>query len=287
MYGGIAVSRNLFCLTYTQGRGRVFLVDLEEKRSVDFWDYAGSDGGYADAGGVAIDQNFTLHIADTHNDIVRRFTAFGKELASMGSPHVRGPGAISRDRTGFLSRPHAVAAIEDIVLIACGDHHLRRGVQRFSIDGESLPPLPAFGDPEKEFGAPRGLCAGVDGIFVADTLNGVVQRFTAQGRFVNEIAIAAEAGQIGRPVAVQALGDGTILVVDQGDDPSLRRFEVSGKFVATVSPGEPVVDPVALARDDDGRVYVLDRDGERVLRLHADLTHDTQILDLDEYPHER
>jgi hypothetical protein len=287
MYGGIAVSRNLFCLTYTQGRGRVFLVDLEEKRPIDFWDYVGSDGGYADAGGVAIDQNFTLHIADTHNEIVRRFTAFGKELGSIGSAHARGPGAISRDRTGYLDRPHAVAASEDIVLIACGDQHLRRGVQRFTIDGESLPPLAAFGDREKEFGAPRGLCAGADGIFVADTLNGVVQRFTADGRFVNEIAVATGPGRIGRPIAVQSLGDGTILVVDQGDDRGLRRFEVSGKFVGSVSPGEPVVDPVALARDDDGRVYVLDRDGERVLRLHADLTHDTQILALDEYLHER
>ena len=51
MYGGIAVSRNLFCLTYTHVRGRVFLVDLEEKTPVDFWEFHGPDGGYADAGG--------------------------------------------------------------------------------------------------------------------------------------------------------------------------------------------------------------------------------------------
>jgi hypothetical protein len=287
MHGGIAVSRNLFCLTYTHGRGRVFLVDLDEKRPVDFWEYSGPDGGHADARGVAIDRDFTLYVADAHNEVVRRFTAFGKTLENLGAAHQRAPGAASRDRTGYLDRPHAVAALDDHVLVACGDQHLRRGVQRFGVDGQSLPPLLAFGDPEAEFGAPRGLCAGDDGVFVADTLNGVVQRFTREGRFVNEIATAVPGSARSRPVAVQSLQDGTILIIDLGDDPGMRRFEVGGKLIATLSVADEVVDPVALARDDDGRVYVLDRDGERVQRLHEDLRHDAQILDLAEYLHER
>jgi hypothetical protein len=287
MYGGIAVSRNLFCLTYTEGRGKVFLVDLGEKRPLDFWEYGGKDGGYSDAGGVAIDRDFAVYVADTHNEVVRRFTAFGKELETLGKEHKRAPGAACRDRTGYLERPHAVAVFDDHVLVACGDHHLRRGVQRFGLDGESLPPLLAFGDPEGEFGAPRGLCAGADGIFVADTLNGVVQRFTLEGRFVNEIATARVPSGMSRPIAVQSLHDGTILVIDQGDDPGLRHFDVSGKFLASPSATDDVVDPVALARDDEGRIYVLDRDGERVQRLCPDLSHDAQILDLAEYLHER
>ena len=67
----------------------------------------------------------------------------------------------------------------------------------------------------------------------------------------------------------------------------MRRYEFSGKLVGEVDSCDQVVDPVDLARDDDGRIYVLDRDGERVLRLHADLTHDVQILDLAEYLHDR
>ena len=118
------------------------------------------------------------------------------------------------------------------------------------------------------------------------TLNGIVQRFTPDGRFVNEIATATTPGDISRPVAVQTLGDETILVVDQGDQTGVRRFEVSGKFVANVRPSDDVLDPVGLARDDAFRIYILDRDGERVLRLHRDLSPDTQILDLAEYLHD-
>ena len=225
-----------------------------------------------------------LLVADTHNARVRRFTAFGRELAGAGGVHTRAAGAARRDRIGFLDRPHAVATLGDVVLVACGDQHLRRGVQRFTLEGESLPPLHSFGDPEGEFGGPRGLCATEDGIFVADTLNGIVQRFTDGGRFVNEIATAASG--VSRPIAVQSLGDGTLLVVDEGDEPGLRRYEVSGKPLGPVPGADQVVDPVALTRDDAGRIYVLDRDGERVQRLHPDLTLDTQIFDLAEYLHD-
>jgi len=286
MYGGIAVSRNLLCLTYTDGRGRIFLVDLEGRQPVDFWGYTGPAGGYSDAGGVAIDESFTLHVADTQNDMVRRFTAFGKELDPLGEPQSRSPGASSRDRRGSLCRPHAVAEHLGSILVACGDQHLRRGVQCFGRDGLAESPLCAFGEAEGEFGAPRGLSAGPEGIFVADTLNGVVQRFTTDFRFVNAIPTAREIGGVGRPIAVEALGDGSLLVVDQGDQPGLRRYDYSGQLIEAVVSGDQLVDPVDLARDEDDRVYVLDRDGERVLRLLPDLGVDVQVLDLAEYLHD-
>lgn len=286
MYGGIAVARNLLCLTYTDGRGRVFLVDLEERQAVDFWEFVGLDGGYSDAGGVAIDESFTIHVADTQSDLVRRFTAFGKELDPLGKPHHRPPGAAGRDRRGSLCRPHAVAEHLGSILVACGDQYLRRGVQRFGKDGLVESPLCSFGDVEGEFGAPRGLSAGPEGIFVADTLNGVVQRFTSDYRFVNAISTAPAEGKIGRPIAVQALGEDSLLVVDQGDQPGLRHYDFSGQLVGAVAAGDELVDPVDLTRDDEGRIYVLDRDGERVLRLLPDLSVDVQVLDLAEYLHD-
>lgn len=294
MYGGIALARNLLCLTYTDVRGRVFLVDLEEKRPVDFWEFRGFGTDYADAGGVAIDRNFILCVADARNDAVRRFTAFGRELPAFGAPHERPPGAKGRDRTGSLSRPNAVAAFDGILYVACGEQHLRRGVQRFTCTGEVLPPLAAFGDAAGEFGAPRGIAAGPQGIFVADTLNGVVQRFTRTGRYVNEIVTGPgpgtgtgrTRGRTSRPIAVQPLGDDTLLVVDEGDERGLWRFELSGRPLGRVDLDGVLVDPVGIARDDEGRLYVLDRDGERVVRLAADLSCETDILDLREYLHD-
>ena len=81
--------------------------------------------------------------------------------------------------------------------------------------------------------------------------------------------------------------DGRLLVIDEGDRPGLWQFELSGRKRAAVELGDQLVDPVGLARDDSGSIYVLDRDGERVSRLRSDLGHLTLIFDLAEYLHER
>ncbi|MHC4076918.1 MAG: NHL repeat-containing protein [Planctomycetota bacterium] len=286
MYGGIAVTGNILCLSYSDVGGRVFLVDLDEKRPVAFWEYVGTDGGYADAGGIAMADDHTIYVADTRNDIVRRFSVFGKAVGTLGEAHERPPGARSRDRQGPLDRPRAVAWHAGLVWVACGEQRLRCGVQRFRSSGESLKPLPAFGDASRRFGAPQGLCVGDFGAFVADTLHGVVQRFTVAGRFVSELRTGQAENEVSRPVAVQVLADGGLLVADQGDVCGLKHFDANGQLVAEPLGRDPrLQDPVGLAQDSKGRVYVLDRDGERVQRLHPDLSHDTLILDLAEYLH--
>jgi len=286
MYGGIAVTGNILALSYSDAAGRVFLVDLDEKRPVSFWEYVGADGGYADAGGIALAADHTIWVADTRNDIVRRFSVFGKAVGTLGEAHQRLPGARCRDRQGALDRPRAVAWHDGVVWVACGEQRLRCGVQRFGPDGKSLKPLAAFGDPGRRFGAPQGLCVSDSGVFVADTLHGVVQRFTVAGRFVSEIKTGGDEREVSRPVAVQVLPDGSLLVADQGDACGLKQFDADGALLA-----KPLWDdsrlkkPVGLALDAKGRIYVLDQDGERVQRLHRDFSHDTLILDLTEYLH--
>jgi sugar lactone lactonase YvrE len=286
MYGGIAVTGNLLCLSYSDAGGRVFLVDLDEKRPVAFWGYVGMNGGYADAGGVAMAADHTIYVADTRNDMVRCFSVFGKAVGTLGGAHERPPGARSRDRQGVLDRPRAAAYHDGVVWVACGEQRLRCGLQRFRRDGEVMKPLRSFGDATKRFGAPRGLCASDLGVFVADTLHGVIQRFTVAGRFVSEIKTGQSEDEVSRPVAVLALADGGIVVADQGDVSGLKHFDVNGQMVAEPLRRDPrLQDPVDLARDPQGRIYVLDQDGERVQRLHPDLSHDTLILDLAEYLH--
>ena len=57
--------------------------------------------------------------------------------------------------------------------------------------------------------------------------------------------------------------------------------------------GEPedlakrVENPLATARDESGRIYVLDRDGERVLRFGPNLDFEAVIVDLEEVLHDR
>ena len=284
MFGGLAVAGNLLCVTHSDVRGRVFLVDLDEQRLMSLWDFTGPDGGYADAGGVAMDHSFAIFVADPRNDVVRHFSPFGKEVGRIGHPPEAAPGAARRDRPGILSHPNAVAVHGDMVHVACGERKLVRGVQRLWRDGRVAKPLRAFGESEGRFGAPRGLWAGDSGILVADTLHGVVQRFTAAGIFVGHFATARAHDEASRPVALAwRSGAEDLLVCDHGDRQGLKRFALGGEPRPLPDGlGERLHEPIGLAVDDQERVYVLDRDGERVQRLHPDLSFDAVVLDLAE-----
>ena len=280
MFGGIAVAKNLLCVASADARGRVFLVDLDERRVVSSWEFGPLDGGYADAGGVAMTPDFTILVPDTRNDVVRRFTAFGKEIGTLGTVPDRAPGAASRDRTGVLDRPRAVAVAGALIFVACGERALRRGVQRFRKDGTVMQPLRAFGEAEQLFGAPRGVYADMQGVLVADTLHGAVQRFDSAGRFIGHFETSVAPGTTSRPVALVRLNDGDILVADQGDRCELARFAPDGQ--SRPMPALDLEEPTGLARDDKGRIYVLDRDGERVQRLMPDLRMESQIVNVAE-----
>lgn len=285
MYGGIAVAGNLLCVASSDARGRVFLIDVEDKRLASRWTYRGDSdpGGFSDAGGVAMDAGYSIWIADARNDVVRCFSPFGRAVGCLGAPHERAPGAARRDRVGVLDRPNAVALCGDIVLVACGDRRLVRGVQRFGRDGRALAPLRAFGEAEGRFGAPRGLHATGDDVFVADTLHGVVQRFRAHGPFVQQFATATRVGEASRPIALNTIEGGDLLVVEAGDRPGLRRFSPGGEQrELALDPRADLHEPLGVARDGQGRVYVLDRGGARVVRLWPDLSFDEPIVDLAE-----
>ena len=43
MFGGIAVAKNLLCVASADARGRVFLVDLDERRVVSSWEFGPLD----------------------------------------------------------------------------------------------------------------------------------------------------------------------------------------------------------------------------------------------------
>lgn len=273
---------NLLCVTWSAARGHVFLFDIETRRPMSTWSMPACERGYSDAAGVAMDEHFHLFVADPHNDRVRHFSAFGRHLGDLGLP-VPAKGDVARDRAGVLDRPHAVALLGDTVLVGMGDRARRRGVQRFSRSGAVGRPLCSGGDVEATFGAPRAIWADAEGVLVADTLHGRIQRFRRDGTFVVHLPLA-RAGAVVRPVAVLRQPTGVILVADRGGEPGLRAFARDGEPVVLAARSQPHVrDPVALAADERGRVYVLDRGGERVVRLRPDLTFEDVVVDLAEH----
>lgn len=281
MAGGVAVRANLLCVTWSAAQGHVFLFDLEARRRLSTWVMPPGERGYSDAAGVAMDAHFHLHVADPHSGRVRHFSAFGRHLGDLGLP-LPAEGDVVRDRPGVLDRPHAVALLDDTVLVGCGDRPRQRGVQRFRRDGEVLRPLPSGGLADATFGAPRAIWVDADGVLVADTLHGRIQRFRRDGTFVAHLPVGS-GGAVGRPVAVLRQPSGFVLVADRGDAPGLVGFAAGGVPTAVAAMQERVVDPIAFAADERDRIYVLDRGGERVVRFHPDRSFDDVVVDLVEH----
>jgi hypothetical protein len=281
MSGGIAVRGNLLCVTWTAARGHVFLFDLEACQRVSSWVMPEGPGGYSDAAGVAMDEHYHLFVADPHNDRVCHWNAFGRLLSTFGAaaPAV---GDAGRDRPGVLDRPCAVARVRDLLLVAGGDAPRRHAVQRFATSGTLLKGLACRGDPEQKFGAPRGLFADAEGSIVADTQRGVLQCFRGDGTFLREIACAAPS-ELARPVAVLRRPDDSYLFVDRGDRTGVRWLGHDGRTLVTPTDlAWHCHDPIALCSDARGRVFVLDRGGERVLQFTAELAFERVVIDLEE-----
>jgi hypothetical protein len=71
------------------------------------------------------------------------------------------------------------------------------------------------------------------------------------------------------------------VVADAGDEPGLVRLGKAGR-VERLAVSERLIEPSGLALDAKARVHVLDRHGERVVRLDGELGFESVVVDLRE-----
>jgi sugar lactone lactonase YvrE len=115
-----------------------------------------------------------------------------------------------------------------------------------------------------------------ENVFVADTGNNRIQKFTPQGAYQIEWGTpGAAAGQFNIPVDVAAGPDGSVYVADSGNN-RIQRFSTDGGFVSqwgtqgTLDGQFSGLNGVAVG--PDGSVYASDQGNSRVQRFLADGT---------------
>lgn len=115
-------------------------------------------------------------------------------------------------------------------LLYVGDGYYNARIALFTRTGEPVSTWGSSGYGQGQFHNPHGLAFGPDGtVLVADRDNGRIQRFRPDGSYIDEW----KGDGIGRPWDVAVSGDGTVFIVDGGDqDEATAR---SG--VAVLSPG--------------------------------------------------
>ncbi len=133
----------------------------------------------------------------------------------------------------------------------------------FSIPG--LEYLGAFGTPE--LNGPRGIATSDDGfIYIADTFNARVLKFTAAGDFVGPVGVVGPGFQ--RPYGIDVDANGNVYVSDS----TARRvvkFDRDGVFVRVIWNQQFEV-PLGLYASDEGILYVTDWVAARVYEFTPD-----------------
>jgi predicted membrane-bound mannosyltransferase/sugar lactone lactonase YvrE len=176
---------------------------------------------------------------------------------------------------GQLNRPRDLAVAPDgSIYVADTDNHR---IQHLAADGTPLQVWGTFADiaqgtaPGGTFNQPWGIAVGQDGsVYVADTWNYRIQKFTSDGQFVkmwgtNGQGETPEAFWGPRDVAVDA--NNHVFVTDTGNK-RVVEFDSEGNFItqfgqAGMDPGQ-FDEPVGLTIDSQGRVYVVDTWNQRI-----------------------
>ena len=203
---------------------------------------AGSLEGFADGdagraqfntpSGIAIDKGGNLVIADTSNNRIRRLSADGSKVSTVGGSGVAGfkdgpgneaqfdgPIGIAVDKQGNI---FVADAYNDCIRQVSADGRVS------TIAGTGLPGSDDGRAASASFDTPVGVAVDQHGnIFVADAGNHAVRKITAQGEVTTIVGGMAEGGQgsevrLSRPVGIIVTHDGFLYISDEGTSRIVR-----------------------------------------------------------------
>jgi DNA-binding beta-propeller fold protein YncE len=121
-----------------------------------------------------------------------------------------------------------------------------------------------------QFNWPRGVAIDDRGnVLVADTNNGRIERFSADGSFIGSFGNIGEGdGEFKEPVAVVVDRRGNIYIADFINR-RLQKLKSDGTFIAQWRGPDQNFAPRDLAIGDDGFVYVADEGGARIVKFDS------------------
>ncbi len=223
------------------------------------------------ASGVAIDAAGNVYMADTLNDRVAKFDATGRFVTAWGTSgsadgNFKGPKGIAVNKSGT-----------NVYVVDTGNHR----VQQFTSSGQFVRKWGKAGGPDLsgsgpgEFNAPEGVALDSAGsVYVADTGNARVQKFSAAGAFLRQWGRPGSGdGLFLKPSDVAVSGAGQVFVCDRDRTNSyVQQFDSEGAFVRSWGGWRSIFEryetsgrlryPSGVAVSDDGAYLYVTETGD-------------------------
>ncbi len=244
------------CGVATDSRDRVYIITRDEARVIVYE----PDGRFLTSWGegiftprthgITVAPDDSVYCVDDGDHTVRKFTADGKLLMTIGTSGVPSDtGYDGRSLDSILRGGPPFNRPTNLAIAPGGDLYVTDGygnarVHRFSAKGELIQSWGQPGTDPGHFNLPHGICVSRDGqVFVADRENDRIQIFSPDGEFISQWT------DVQRPTAICIDRDGLVYVSELWWRPGMRSYTHG-----------PIVD------DLPGRVSVYDERGQVVTR---------------------
>ncbi|OGF14586.1 MAG: hypothetical protein A2W00_07300, partial [Candidatus Eisenbacteria bacterium RBG_16_71_46] len=220
--------------------------------------------------GVVTDATTDVYVVDSGNHRIQKFASDGP------SSYITNWGGLGTG-DGKFNSPHGIAvnAANEIYVADLGNHR----IQKFTSGGTFLLKWGANGGDgtpgggSGAFNSPSAVAVDLSGnVYVADTGNNRVQKFTANGDYIGQWGSSGTGdGQFDAPTGIAMDAAGNVYVAD-GANLRIQKFTGSGTFLAKwnskVGGGAGASTVLGIAGDATGNVYA-SFNGDRIEKYVA------------------
>ncbi len=206
---------------------------------------------------MTVDDSGFVYVSDSGNNRIQKFTSTG---TYVGHWTVAGGGSLA----GIVFAP-AQGGRFFVVQASAGFN-----IKVFDRSGNLLTSFANSGSGLGQLNSPSGIAYGQGSLFVADTQNHRVSRFSLDGAFLSSVGsgLGSGLGQMNQPRGVAVDADGNLYVTEWGNN-RVQKFGATGTPLLfwTSFAGGSLVQPSGIAVDGVGDVFVVDAFNDRVVKF--------------------
>jgi C1A family cysteine protease/sugar lactone lactonase YvrE len=262
---------------------QIYVADMGNNRIQKFsstgtlikqWGESGSGNGQLNSPqGIAVDSVGYVYVADTNNNRIQKFSGDGMYVAQWTPSYpVYNPTAI------------AVDTRNDVLFVTNWSNHVQK-LTLTSTTGSLIAQWGSgvAGDGDGQFQSPGGIAVdGSGNVYVADTYNHRIQKFTGNGDFLTKWGTHGTGnGQFQFPHGIKIDGSGNVIVADTSNF-RVQKFTTIGTFLTQWSGRHRMTTDVSdteyvgyedIVVDSSGSIYVVEADTNQISKFVFPSSH--------------